>query len=90
MAEYSTCNVNKLNSFYTNKSKEKKEKRTKETRIQKNEIFNQDSNASKTFLFFRNDFDETKPKELSMSINNKTQIEKETKINKNSDILDFL
>ena len=90
MAEYSTCNVNKLNSFYTNKSKEKKEKRTKETRIQKNEIFNQDSNASKTFLFFRNDFDETKSKELSMSINNKTQIEKETKINKNSDILDFL
>ena len=90
MAEYSTCNVNKLNSFYINKSKEKKENRTKETRIQKNEILNQDSNASKTFLFFKNDFDDIKSKELSISINNQTQIEKETKINKNSDILDFL
>jgi len=90
MAEYSTCNVNKLNSFYINKSKEKRENRTKETRIQKNEILNQDSNASKTFLFFKNDFDDIKSKELSISINNQTQIEKETKINKNSDILDFL
>ena len=90
LAEYSTCNVNKLNSFYINKSKEKRENRTKETRIQKNEMLYQDSNVSKTFLFFRNDMDDMKPKELSISINNKTQNDKETKINKNCDILNFL
>ena len=90
MAEYSTNNVNKLTSFYINRSKEKKENKTKVNRIQKNEIFNQDSNASKTFLFFKNDIEDLKSKEVSFSLKNKTQNEKEIKINKNSDILDFL
>ena len=95
MVDYSTSNVNKLTSFYINNSKEKNETKTKDNKkkekpIRKNnEILNQDSNANKTFLFFRNDVEDIKQKEYSFC-NNRTQNEREIKINKNSDILDFL
>ena len=95
IVDYSTSNVNKLTSFYINNSKEKNETKTKDNKkkekpIRKNnEILNQDSNANKTFLFFRNDVEDIKQKEYSFC-NNRTQNEREIKINKNSDILDFL
>ena len=93
--ENETASIIKLSSFSLNKTKDtsginlanvnkhKSISQIKDSDIQINEILNQD----KPFLFFNNENDNNL-KEISSYDN--LQIEKESKINKNSDILNFL